>query len=468
MTVKQHLICLSIFIAGMSLAGAQGKKAVQQGTILHCWCWSFKTIEDNLDTIAQAGFTAIQTSPANECFEGDSGGLEIMGKGATGKWYYHYQPTDWKIGNYQLGTREEFISMCNAARKRGIAVIVDVVPNHTTTHKDEISPAFIRAAGGMDKLYHRNADHNIRTFSNRREVTSAMLGGLPDVNTENPLFQEYFLNYINDLISCGAGGFRFDTAKHIALPDDPRDDESLENDFWLVFTGKKAVNGQMMHNAQNLFIYGEVLQEGASREDAYGKLFPVTASKYGKLLRSALKNGKLSAKGISGFQNPASPNVVTWVESHDTYANEGESAFLSNFLLRAGWAVIASRKNGTPLFFSRPKGSESVQFPGESKIGERGNDEFFSPEVSAVNKFRTAMEGQPEEFLNGANTGVLIVKRGDKGCVIINLNSSTEPVEVSIGLPNGTYTDRAGKAKFSCRNSVLKGKIKGRKICVLY
>lgn len=468
MTVKKILICLSVCILGTSLASAQSRKDVQQGTILHCWCWSFKTIEENLDTIAEAGFTAIQTSPANECFEGDNGGLDIMGKGATGKWYYHYQPTDWKIGNYQLGTREDFISMCNEAKKRGIAVIVDVVPNHTTTHKDEISPVFIRSVGGMSKLYHKNADHNIRTYSNRREVTSAMLGGLPDVNTENPLFQEYFMNYINDLIDCGAGGFRFDTAKHIALPDDPKDDESLENDFWPIFTGKKAINGQMMHNAQNLFIYGEVLQEGASREDAYGKLFPVTASKYGKLLRSALKNDKLSAKGIANFQNPASPNVVTWVESHDTYANEGESAFLSNFLIRAGWAVIASRKNGTPLFFNRPKGRESVQFPGESKIGERGNDEFFSPEVSAVNKFRTAMEGQPEEFLNGANTGVLIVKRGNKGCVIINLNDSTEAVEVNIALPNGTYIDKANRTKFSCRNSVLKGKIKGRKICVIY
>lgn len=128
--------------------------------------------------------------------------------------------------------------MCAKAKKFGIAVIVDVVPNHTTTHKDEISLDFIEAVGGMEKMYHKNSDHTIRSMANRREVTSAMLGGLPDVNTENPLFQEYFMNYINDLIDCGADGFRFDTAKHIALPDDPVDPASKENDFWPIFTGK--------------------------------------------------------------------------------------------------------------------------------------------------------------------------------------------------------------------------------------
>ena len=91
------------------------KEKVGRGAILHCWCWSFKTIEANIERIASAGFTAIQTSPANACRIGDGGGREIMSR-SSGKWYYHYQPTDWKIGNYQLGTRDEFISMCAAAR----------------------------------------------------------------------------------------------------------------------------------------------------------------------------------------------------------------------------------------------------------------------------------------------------------------------------------------------------------------
>ena len=93
----------------------QTKQSIHDGAILHAFCWSFKTIEENLPKIKESGFTAVQTSPANTCLEGEYGGLELMGKDLTGKWYYHYQPTDWKIGNYQLGTRDDFISMCKKA-----------------------------------------------------------------------------------------------------------------------------------------------------------------------------------------------------------------------------------------------------------------------------------------------------------------------------------------------------------------
>lgn len=49
------------------------RESVGQGTILHCWCWSFKTIEDNLPAIKDAGFAAVQTSPANTCLVGEDG-----------------------------------------------------------------------------------------------------------------------------------------------------------------------------------------------------------------------------------------------------------------------------------------------------------------------------------------------------------------------------------------------------------
>ena len=55
------------------------KSSIKNGTILQCWCWSFKTIEEKLPEISAAGFTAIQTSPINTCLVGEKGGLELMG-----------------------------------------------------------------------------------------------------------------------------------------------------------------------------------------------------------------------------------------------------------------------------------------------------------------------------------------------------------------------------------------------------
>ena len=471
--IKSALVTALFFFLCFSNLVAENvsRERVRTGAILHCWCWSFKTIEENLPKIAEAGFTALQTSPINTCLVGENGGLELMGPIGSGKWWYHYQPTDWKIGNYQLGSREEFASMCAKADEYGLAVIVDVLPNHTTPKKDAISKEFIEACGGMEKLYHASGERDISNYGDRFLVVNGKMGGLPDVNTENPLFQAYFMNYMNDVIACGADGFRFDTAKHIALPDDPLDAASSQNDFWEIFTGRKAINGTYLSNAENLFLYGEVLQGGASREDAYGNYLSVTASSYGGMLRSSVKNNKLLAKGLSDWRNAAGgEKLVTWIESHDTYANQGESAALTNFQLRAGYAVIAARKDGTPLFFNRPKGEEGVQFPGKSKIGDSGNDEYFNPEVVALNKFRLAMAGEDEELLNGSSTSVLIIKRGGgKGIVAINMREKgLEKIEVPVSLPDGKYVDKANKLKFTVKNGVLKGGLPRKHIAVIY
>ena len=36
---------------------------IQDGTVLHAWNWSMKTIKDNMADIAAAGYGAVQTSP---------------------------------------------------------------------------------------------------------------------------------------------------------------------------------------------------------------------------------------------------------------------------------------------------------------------------------------------------------------------------------------------------------------------
>ena len=464
---------------GYSISADNTREYVRNGTILHCWCWSFKTIEENLPRIAEAGFTAVQTSPINECLVGEDGGLDMMG---NGKWYYQYQPVDWKIGNYQLGTKEDFRRMCEAAESYGIKVIVDVVPNHTTPDVDAVSADFIAAVGGFDKLYHKNGFNTLGNYSNRYQCTTAKMGGLPDVNTENPLFQSYFMAYVNDCIECGADGFRYDTAKHIGLPDDPRDDEAQENNFWPLFTGSVSLATERgtvsLEKSDELFIYGEVLQGNNAREADYAEYIAVTASAYGKSLRQMLSSDQLTAKSVSAWRNDAGgEKLVTWVESHDTYANEGESAKMSNFQLRAGYAVIAARKDGTPLFLSRPTGrsgagsdsEEGVQFPAGSRIGNAGNDEFFHPEVVAVNKFRKAMCGLDEEIVNiDDNPQVLAIVRGGKGVVVINVGDESVPFELPSDLWWGTYKDKAHGVECSVSFGTLHGTVAPKQILVIY
>lgn len=406
---------LAAFFTAFAAKASKTKqcKTTNDATILHAWCWSFNTIKDNMKDIADAGYTYVQTSPANKCFVGEDGGMQIYG---NGKWYYHYQPIEWSIGNYQLGTRDEFKAMCDEAHKYGIKVLVDVLPNHTAFDTEAVTPEFIEAVGGRDNLYHANGLNEITDYNDRYQCTTGAMGGLPDVNTENPDFQYYFMTYINDLIACGADGFRYDTAKHIGLPSDPLDAKAKQNDFWDVAMGRKPIKGITLNNKENLFVYGEVLQDKNVKEQEYAEYFGVCASNYGHSIREIIGNRHTNAKEVANWQHTVCPaKLTTWVESHDTYCNANESAGLTDTQIRLGWVIITARQNGIPLFYSRPDGSTRDNFWGKNLIGAKGNDEFKNPEVVAVNKFRKAMNGKLEKITVSPDGGIVEINRGKEG-----------------------------------------------------
>ncbi len=431
-------------------------KDKQNGVILHAFCWSFNTIRENMKQIADAGYTMVQTSPANKCFVGEEGGMEIFGKG---KWYYHYQPIEWTIGNYQLGTKEEFAAMTAEAKKYGITVLVDVLPNHTAFDRSAVTQNFIDAVGGKEELYHANGLNEIKDYNDRYQCTTGAMGGLPDVNTENPKFQYYFMCYINDLIANGAGGFRYDTAKHIGLPSDPKDEKSPRNNFWNIATGRESVNGLTLANKDNLFIYGEVLQDKNVKEKEYSQYIGLTASAYGGALREALTQHNFKKNDLKSWHHKANPKqLVTWVESHDTYCNAGESAEMNDALIRCGWTLLVARSAGVPLFLSRPDGSSPKIRWGNNRIGARGNDNFMHPEVVAANKFRQAMAGEGETLYYSADGKVMEVARGKKGAVLVNLGDATE-ITIRTSLPDGTYTDAVHQHRFSVSGGKLTGKM---------
>ncbi len=447
----------------------------EDSAILHAWSWAFDTIAANMSDIAAAGYGYVQTSPAQACYPGDNQGRALYsqeGDSVMGKWYYYYQPIDWTVGNWMLGDRQAFAAMCDSAAKYGVKVIVDVLPNHTAFDTTAVTQAFNAAVGGHDKLYHSNGLQPVQDYNDRLQCTLWASGGLPDVNTENPAFQKYYMEYVNDLLALGARGFRYDTAKHIGLPSDPVDSLSnVEvNDFWDVATGRKAVDGvSLAIPADSLFIYGEVLQDRNVKEQEYAEYMDLVASSYGHALRHAIKAGDANAENLQDWRHSAAPEqLITWVESHDTYCNEHESADMTDDQVRAGYVFITARQHGTPLFFSRPAGSTRENYWGNNRIGARGNDEFKNPEVVAANMFRKNMSGEPETLYTSDNGAVVEVARGDRGAALVNLSS--QPVEITMGttLPNGLYSDAVHNQEFKVADGSITGSLAPNASYILY
>lgn len=444
----------------------------EDDVILHAWSWSFNTIGQNMKDIADAGYAYVQTSPANTCFVGEDGGMALFSTpedSVKGKWYYYYQPIDWKIGNHLLGTRDEFKAMCDSAAKYGVKIIVDVLPNHTAIDHTAVTAALDSAVGGHENLFHANGFNDIVDYNDRYQCTTGKMGGLPDVNTENPDFQYYYMQYVNDLIACGARGFRYDTAKHIGLPSDSLDAKSPKNNFWDIFTGREAIRDLSLLMPDSLFIYGEVLQDKNVKEEEYAEYFMQTASSYGHALRHALNESNYFADSLNHWHHPVAPEkLVTWVESHDTYCNAHESAGMEDQLIRMGWVFLTARQHGTPLFYSRPMNSTRENYWGDNRIGARGNDEFKHPEVAAANKFRRAMSGEPEQVIVSEDGKVIEVARGNKGIAIINISNEVQTIDLATTLADGEYTDKVNNSKFNVANGKIAGEIAPLTSYVIY
>ena len=344
--------------------------------------------------------------------------------------------------------------MCEEADKYGIDIIVDVVANHTGNRgggNDSYYPAtnVDSAIKDDESLWHEHK--GVSDWNNRWQVTHLGIG-LPDLNTSSWKLQDMVINFLNDAIACGADGFRFDAAKHIELPDDDGG-----SDFWTRVLGS-------LNNKENLFIYGEVLQGGADRINAYHNYMRTTCDWYGGSVRSAVGyNSIANANSAKSYTvSGAASNLVTWVESHDTYANDHkETVALTNEQIKLGWAIIAGRADSTPLFFNRTSGGYLA-----GNMGAAGDDMWKDPIVVAANNFRNAMAGEGE-YIRTQGNDLFITERGQSGVMIVNVSGSTS-VNCETKLPNGEYTDSVSGNKFVVSNGKLTGNIGSRTIATIY
>jgi alpha-amylase len=272
--------------------------------ILHLFNWLIKDIINNLDVIAYQRFDGIQINP-----------VQPLKQDGYEPWWLSYQPCGFRIDN-QYGSKEEVTDLCSRAGNYNIRIIPDVILNHMAGKNNgslfphEKVEAFLRNNPSFWKDF-----QNISNWQNRDEIVHKCIG-LPGLNTANHELQDIIINFLNELIDCGAGGFRFDAAKNIALPD--------ENcDFWprVIYCLKKY----------GLFLYGEIIFEDSYLIDRYCKYFNVLSDNCGSNKDS----------------------MVAFVESHDTYNEFGYTKNKSSQEIAREYYQLTKQFQHT-IFYARP------------------------------------------------------------------------------------------------------------------
>ncbi len=431
---------------------------VQDGTILHAWNWSMATIESQLEEIAIAGFSTIQISPLQP--QKDFFGIGVW----SSQWWKLYQPLGFSIAteNHSLGTKDDLISLTTAADAYGIKIIVDVVANHL-------------AGGDNDSLNLDVRDYEVDIYdmglirtgngyasdSSIVSVTRGALGGFPDLQTESEIVQQRVLDLLKEYVDAGVDGFRFDAAKHIETPEDG----AWASDFWpTVINGVKEYAEGL--GRDDLYFYGEILNTaGFDRSFSdYTEYMSVTASNQGDVVRTAVitKNGTsiVNAAYLSGV--PASKTVL-WAESHDTYANDsGLTKNTPDSYITKTYAIQASRKDATTLYFARPNDN--------TFMGMIGSYLFQSVEVSSVNRFHNYFVGTDE--LQSSQNGFYLNERFNdeiNGVIIVDLNGTGNVDDLTVvNLPDGNYLDHVSQNTFTVIDGKISGQMSESGVAVIY
>lgn len=437
---------------------------VGDGVMLHAFNWSYNTIKENLPAIAAAGYTTVQTSPVQQPKDYSTSG------DVTGQWWKLYQPISFHIAEQSwLGTKDDLKSLCDEADKYGIKIICDIVSNHIAnadeTRPDSVSnqvkkyePEFYKKRRTYTRTYKGNASD-----SSVQAVVQGHVSNCPDLVTNDTAVQTYIINLLKECIDCGVDGFRFDAAKHI----ETEDDGEYASDYWKNIT-TSASSYYTQKTGDDLYIYGEILNNcGADRSySSYTKYINVTDNRTGDAVLYNVTKGKASTATNATYKSGvAASNAVLWAESHDTYeGNSGSSGYsntssVSDEDVVKAWAIVASRKDSTALFFARP---------GTALMGGVSTDTTYkSTVVSEINKFHNLFVGQSEKL--GSSGDIAYVARGTSGIVLSNCNGTNASVSISgTGLADGKYTDTVSGAEFTVANGVLTGSIGNTGVAVVY
>lgn len=437
---------------------------VGDGVMLHAFNWSYNTIKENLPAIAAAGYTTVQTSPVQQPKDYSTSG------DVTGQWWKLYQPISFHIAEQSwLGTKDDLKSLCDEADKYGIKIICDIVSNHIANADENRPDSVSNQVKKYEPEFYKKRRTYTRTYkgdandSSVQAVVQGHVSKCPDLVTNDTAVQGYIINLLKECIDCGVDGFRFDAAKHI----ETEDDGDYASDYWKNITSS-ASSYYTQKTGDDLYIYGEILNNcGADRSySSYTKYINVTDNRTGDAVLYNVTKGKASTATNAKYKSGvAASDAVLWAESHDTYeGSSGSSGFpntadVSDENVVKAWAIVASRKDSTALFFARP---------GTALMGGVSTDTTYkSTAVSEINKFHNLFVGQSEKL--GSSGDIAYVARGTSGIVLSNCKGTNASVSISgTGFADGKYTDTVSGAEFTVANGVLTGSIGKTGVAVVY
>ena len=414
------------------------------GTMVHLFEWKWADIALECEEyLGPLGYKAVQISPPSEHISGQ-------------QWWTRYQPVSYKLIS-RGGTRAELRDMIKRCAAVGVDIYADAVINHMaavgsgtgiagskyTPYKYDGVPY-----GPLGFHYCRESgNRGIRNYNDAYEVRNCELVGLADLAMEKDYVRGKIAGYLNDLLSVGVKGFRYDASKHM----EPRD--------------IAAVNSRLNNPA---YVFQEVIGqpgEPITPKEYFGS-GDVTEFRYGIELNNNFRDaGKVKYLRNFGtsFGLMPSNKAVVFLENHDNERGHGGGGNVLTYRDGQVYELAAAFMLAWP--YGYPKVMSSYDIGDDSEKGPPsvsprtscGKNAAWKCQhrwnaIAGMVRFRAAAGDAPvTKWWNEGDT--IAFGRGDRAFAIINRRKSAITRTFDTALPPGQYCNVAADPK--CRSQYI-------------
>lgn len=253
---------------------------------------SYQTIADTLDYLKQMGVNALELMPVNE-FEGNSS--------------WGYNPAFYFAPDKAYGPSVELKKLIDEAHKKGMAVILDMVLNHSYNQSPLLQMYSQNGNATADNpWYNQECPHEPYCWGN-------------DFDHESP-YTEAFVDTVNSywLAEYNVDGFRFDFTK--GFTNNTSSDQGWSYDPQRVDNLKRMAD-QIWNTDDDAYIILEHFADNSEEQELsdYGMmLWGNMNHSYNEAMMGWNENGKSDFSWAS-YQERGwdDPHLVTYMESHD-------------------------------------------------------------------------------------------------------------------------------------------------------
>ncbi|OQM45908.1 alpha-amylase [Anoxybacillus sp. UARK-01] len=443
-----YQIVVDRFVDGNTSNNPSGSLFSSGCTNLRKYCggdWQGIINKINDGYLTEMGVTAIWISqPVENVFA-------VMNDADGSTSYHGYWARDFKKTNPFFGTLSDFQRLVDAAHAKGIKVIIDFAPNHTSP-ASETNPSYMENGrlydngtliGGYtndtNSYFHHNGG---TTFSNLEDGIYRNLFDLADFNHQNQFIDKYLKDAIKLWLDMGIDGIRMDAVKHMPFGWQKSFMDEVY-DYRPVFTFGEWFLSENEVDSNNHFFANE---SGMSLLDF----------RFGQKLRQVLRNNSDDWYGFNQMiQDTASAydeviDQVTFIDNHDMdrfMVDEGDPRKVDIAL-----AVLLTSRGVPNIYYGTEQYMTGNGDPNNRKMMTSFNKNTRAYQViqklSSLRRSNPALSyGDTEQ--RWINSDVYIYERQfGKDVVLVAVNRSLSKSYSITGLftalPSGTYTDQLG------------------------